>query len=165
MLKSRTLVILLGLAVLVVVAATGPAEERKDNAWGDIPAKARAALIKLAGDARITEMEREREHGVVLYEAEWVTAQGREQEAVVTAEGDLVEIEEEVSAGDVPATVQAKVAKLFPGAARFEYEKVMIVAYEIEATVDGREREVLVTTLGTVLGQADEDDDDGDDDD
>lgn len=162
MLNSRKLVVLLGLAVLVAVAATGPAEEQQNSAWGHIPAKARTALIKLAGDARITEMEREREHGVVLYEAEWITAQGREQEAVVTADGDLVEIEEEIDAKDVPPRVQAEVARLFPGAARFEYEKVMIVAYEIEATVNGREREVLITTLGTVLGHADEEDDDGD---
>jgi len=115
-----------------------------------VPATARAALLKLAGDARITEVEREERHGVVLYEAEW-TADGRETEAKVTTHGDLVKLEQEVDARDVPASVKAAAARAFPEGTRVEYEKTTLILYEIEARIDGKKKEILVSPTGRIV--------------
>ncbi len=147
--------------------------EEEDDDDGDeekipldqVPVKAREALLKHARGATITEVEREKERGVVLYEAQW-KADGREHEAKVTASGELVELEEEVDPNQVPAAVKATAAEKFPAGAKLEYEKKMIVLYEIEAKIDGKEREVLISPTGKVLGKkhSHHDNDDGDDD-
>ncbi len=126
-----------------------------------VPAKAREALLKHANGARFTKIERERVRDIVFYEAEWMV-DGREHEAKVTADGALVELEEVVDARDVPAAVREAAAKAFPKSAKLEFEKKMIVIYEVEAKVDGKEREVLISMSGHVHGDRDDDDDDGD---
>jgi uncharacterized membrane protein YkoI len=127
-----------------------------------VPAKAMATLKKLAGTAEITEIEREKEHGLVIYEAEW-SVNGKEKEAAVTADGDLVEMEEEIDASALPPKVKEVVAKEFPAAADIEYEKVMVVLYEIEGKVKGKEKEILVMATGKIVKEEEEDDDDEDD--
>ncbi|MBN2559608.1 MAG: PepSY-like domain-containing protein [Phycisphaerae bacterium] len=125
-----------------------------------VPPKAREALLKCANGAKFTEIERETIRGVVFYEAEWMI-DGREHEAKVTADGALVELEEAVDAKDVPASVREAAAKAFPKSAKLKFEKKMIVIYEVEAKVDGKEREILISPCGKVHGDHD---DDGDDD-
>lgn len=125
-------------------------EEEEVISLEQVPAAARKALMKHAGGAKITEVEREKEHGVVLYEAEW-EAGGREREAKVTADGDLIELEEVVGANEVPAAVRRAAGKMFGAGAKVEYEKKTITLYEVEAKVNGKEREVLLTPAGTVV--------------
>jgi len=125
----------------------GEEEGEEEVSLDQIPAAARQALLAAAGGAKIVEVERETEHGLVLYEAEWI-ADGRKHEAEVTAEGALVELEEDVSADEVPAAVKRAAAKLFPPGAKLEYEKKTIIVYEVEAKINGKEREVLLTPAG-----------------
>ena len=158
---------LVGVVLVAGVSVTslaGGDEDEQKVSIEQVPAKVRKALLKLAGGARITEVEREKEHGMVFYEAEWV-ANGRETEAKVTASGDLVELEEKVDAKDVPAAVKTVAAKEFPVGAKVEYEKVMIVVYELEAKVNGKEKEILVSPTGKIVGKEEGHDDDDDDDD
>ncbi len=131
----------------------------------DVPAAARAALRKLAGGARILKVEREREEGVEVYEAEW-RDKGTKHEAAVTADGTLIEMEESVRLSDLPLAVRAAVAKHFPRNVRAEVAKKTIIVYEIEARVDGEEKELYVFPTGRVdegAGQEDEGDEDGED--
>jgi len=130
----------------------------------EIPAPARAALRRLAGGATIVEVEHEREHGVLVYEAAWMTG-GRKHEAAVTADGALIELEEVVRVDELPRAVRAAVAEHFPPDARLHVEKTMIVVYEIEAKVNGREMELHVFPTGRVHEGASEDDHDEDEDD
>lgn len=139
-------------------------DDDEATALDRIPAKAREALLKHAKGAKITEVEREKVHGVVFYEAEW-TVDGREHEAKVTADGALVELEEEVDAKDVPVAVRKAAAKAFPKKAKLTFERKMIVIYEVEAKVDGKEREVLILPSGEIHGDHDHDDHDDDHDD
>jgi uncharacterized membrane protein YkoI len=131
-----------------------------------VPEPARAALLELAGGANIIEAEREREHGAVIYEAEWVK-NGTKYEAAVTADGALLEIEEIIPVEQAPTAVRAAIAKHFGPNAKVVVEKTMIVVYEVEARIDGKEREILVLPTGRVHEEDDDDDDDhdGDDDD
>lgn len=140
-------------------------DDEDDLSIDQVPAAAREALLKLAGGAKIVKAEREREHGVVLYEAGW-TKDGVEYEAAVTEDGTLVETEETIPAEKAPAAVRAAIAKHFGANAKVVVEKKMIVVYEIEAKIDGKEKELLVFPTGRVHDQADKDDDhNGDDDD
>ena len=162
MIKRCLYSVVIGAGLLVAGAATGLAWNEEGMSLKQVPPQVRNALLKLAGGAKITEVERENEHGVVSYEAEW-KVNGREVEAEVTADGTLVELEEEIRPGDVPAAVKAAVAKRFPAGAKLEYEKITMYFYEIEAEIDGSEKEILVSPTGEILrAQAGDDDDDDD---
>ena len=138
-------------------------DDEDDLTIDQVPEPARGALLKLAGQAKIVKAEREREHGVLVYEAEWIE-DGAEHEAKVTAEGTLVETEETVLAENLPAAVRAAIAKHFPATATVTVDRKMIVVYEIEANIGGKEREVIVFPTGRIH-EGHDDDDDGDEDD
>lgn len=127
-----------------------------------VPEPARAALLQLAGGATIVKAERERVHGVLVYEAEWVV-NGTQHGAAVTADGTLIEAEETVRVEDLPPTVRSVVAKHFPAKTKLAIEKKTIVIYEVEARIDGKERELVVFPTGRVHeghGEYNHDDDD-----
>jgi len=112
-----------------------------------VPAKAREALQKQAGDAKITKYTCEKEDGMETFEAEW-TVNGLARSAEVTADGTLVEIEEQLAPKDVPAAVQKAVAKMLAGATDVVVEKKIKVEYEVKAKVKGKEREIVLNAAG-----------------
>ena len=139
-------------------------EDGEDDLTIDqVPEPARGALLRLAGGEKIIEAEREREHGVIVYEAAWM-ANGTEHGAAVTADGTLIEIEETIPVDQAPAAVRAAIGQQFPAGAKVVVEKKMVVVYEAEARIDGKEKEVLIFPTGRVL-HGDDEDDEGDDDD
>ncbi|RJP32656.1 MAG: hypothetical protein C4547_13115 [Phycisphaerales bacterium] len=132
-----------------------------------VPEAARAVLRKQAGNGAVLHYSREVERGVVIYEAEW-QANGVSHEAAVTAEGALLEVEQIIPAAGAPAGVRSAIDGQFGAGAAVVVEKKMIVLYEIEGKINGRNREILVTPTGRVISGGDDDDgddDDGDDDD
>ncbi|MCP4249186.1 MAG: hypothetical protein GY778_19250 [bacterium] len=139
-------------------------DDDDDLTLDQVPGPARAALLELAGGAKITEVERERDHGGLVYEAEW-TANGTQHEAAVTADGALIEIEETILVAKAPAAVRAAIAQHFAANVKVVVEKKMIVVYEIEARINGREKEILVFPNGRIHEGGDDDDDDDHDDD
>ena len=62
---------LIGSALLVGAAATGFAWDQEEVTLDQVPPAVRQAILKLAGHAKITEIEREQKNGVVYYGAEW----------------------------------------------------------------------------------------------
>jgi len=124
-------------------------DHEEEISLDQVPAAAREALLKLAGGARIAKVEREKKHGVVLYEAEWKVT-GQEHEATVTCEGALVKLEQVVAAKDVPTAVKSAAAKMFPGVANLKYEKKTIVLYEVEGKVKGKKRELSFSPSGKI---------------
>ncbi|MCX7426238.1 MAG: hypothetical protein NTW96_11540 [Planctomycetia bacterium] len=168
----RTMVVILGVVVVGVgVAITQAARDndKDDKEQGEkqvsldqIPEAAKAALVKLAGKAKIEEVGVEEEDGVTLYEGSW-KVKNAEHEAMVTADGDLVERTSEVALGKTPKAVQDAAAKAFAEGAKLTVERKTIVLYEIEATVDGKEKEILVAPTGQRVEIDDEDQDNGGD--
>jgi uncharacterized membrane protein YkoI len=142
----------------------GPEDDEDDLTIDQVPEPARAALLKLAGGARIVEVEREKEHGALVYEAAWVK-NGTQHEAEVTAEGALLELEETITVEKAPAAVRAAIAKHFGAGTKVVVEKTMIVVYEVEAKINGKEKELLVFPTGRVHEESDDDDEHDDDDD
>ncbi|MBU0640192.1 MAG: PepSY-like domain-containing protein [Planctomycetes bacterium] len=144
-------------------------EDDDDLSIDQVPGPARAALLKLAGNSPIVEVEAEKEHGVQVFDAKWVK-DGVRHEAAVMADGTLLEIEESIPADQAPAAVRAAIAQRFGGAGKVTVVKKMIVVYEIEAKINGKEKELLVFPTGKIheepaTGNHDRDDDDDNDDD
>lgn len=137
-------------------------EQEEEISLDQMPPAARRAVMQYAGSHQIAKTTRERGDGITFFEAEWIV-DGREHEAKVTADGALVEMEEVVDPNEVPVAVKTVAANRFPADAEIEYDMKMIVLYEIEAEIDGKEIEVLVAPTGRVF-EGDDDDDDADDD-
>ena len=138
-------------------------DDDDDLTIDQVPAQARAALRKLAGDAKIVKVERERANGVLVYEAEWVT-NGTKHDAAVLDDGTLLETAEVIPVEQAPAGVRTAILKRF-GDAKVVVEMKMIVIYEAEARIDGKEVELLVLPTGRVIEDPSGDDDGDDDDD
>jgi hypothetical protein len=140
---------------LIAKKAEGKEKEEGDEENGKeeaipadkVPARARDALKKQAGDAKITKYSCEKEDGVETFEGEWTT-HGLACSATVTADGAIVEIEEQLAPKDVPDAVRKAVAKMLPGAEDVMIEKKMTVEYEVKGKVEGKQREVVLNAAG-----------------
>lgn len=135
----------------------------KEMRFNQLPSAAQKAIRALAGDAKITEVEQEKSRGATVYAAEWIV-KGVEHEAVVTADGTLVETEVTIAADKAPAAVRATIAKRFGARAKVVVEKKTIVVYEVEGKVNGKELEILIFPTGQTHEEDGHDDDDDHDD-
>jgi len=125
------------------------ADDDDDSSLKNVPAPARAALRKLAGDSKDLEVDREVEDGVTLYEAGWM-ANGKRKEATVMEDGTLVETEETISVDQVPASLRRIITDRY-GSAKVKIEKKMVVVYEFEAPGRGEASEINVLPTGRIL--------------
>lgn len=162
--SSAICVVLLG--GLIVFAQEKPGQEGGERTIkeADVPKAALDALKALAGKAAFTELAEETEHGHTFYEGSWTGPNGN-VDALVTASGDLVELEEITPSDKVPASVRAEAAKT-AGDAKVEFEKKTMVLYEIHYKKDGKGHEMIFTPDARQYHEEpaakDEDDDDDD---
>jgi hypothetical protein len=162
--KARALrLYLIGFSVLATMTLMAWAADEKEMSLDQIPAEAKAAILKQAGANKIAEVEQETHDGVAVYEAEW-EVNGAEHEVAVLADGTVVETEEEIDAAQAPAAVRAAIEKQFGAGAKVSIDRKTVVLYEAEGKVDGKGMEVIFSPTGKSHG-AEEDDAAGDDDD
>ena len=163
------------LALACVIMAGGPPDKKGEPKGGksgeterkveekDVPKAALEALKKLAGEAKITEFAEEVEHGSTFYEGSWNGPQGK-VDGLVTAGGDLVEIEEAVSGDAVPKTVKAAAEKMAGKDAELRFEKKTVVLYEVKFKKGERKHEVVLTPDGRQQEHEEEEGDQEEDD-
>ena len=166
-LKSLSALVLLGATVTGVATFATPLQEVEEKSMvqtADAPQLVRDSIAKLQPGVKFAELEVEQENGAKLYKGAW-KKDGMEHEIAVDAAGSLVEIETKMTAATVPAAVAAAAKKAFPKGV-LEFEKKEMVFYEVEVTVDGKERELLLSPSGQPMEIENEamDDDDEDDD-
>ncbi len=122
-------------------------------------------------DGTIEEVTLEDENGTEIYEAE-VRTNETTYEVKVTLDGKLIEIEQEITPGELPEVVVNAVNDLYPGASIEEAEKITRggnVIFEIELKSGGKEFEIELDGNGTVVqkeieyGDQNDSDDDNDD--
>lgn len=128
-------------------AKPAAAEQEREVKESEVPAAALAALKKLAGDAPLTEFAEEVEHGITYYEGSWKGPDGN-VDALVTAAGDVVEIEASIPAELAPATIRALAEKEAGKDAKVSYEKKTLVLYEIHFKKEGKGREMIFAPDG-----------------
>jgi uncharacterized membrane protein YkoI len=123
-------------------------ETERSVTQAQVPAAALATLKKLAAGAKITEFAEEIEHGHTFYEGSWKSGSGANIDALVTPEGDIVEIEEQLEANKVPSAV-LKIARDTAGqGAELAFEKKTAIFYEVKFTKDNHHYELLLTPDG-----------------
>jgi uncharacterized membrane protein YkoI len=144
-------VMLCAAAYVAQAAKAGKAEagevERKVTE-AEVPKAALAALKKLAAGAKIYELAEEIEHGSTFYEGSWKNPSGANMDVLVTATGDLVEIEEEIGADQVPAATLKAARKAAGKRAEISFEKKTMILYEIKFQKGNRGYELLLTPDG-----------------
>lgn len=149
-------IVLIGAVVCVLAYADKQKEAEKAEAGeterqvtgAQVPAAALATLKKLAAGAKIYEFAEEVEHSHTFYEGSWKTASGANIDTVVTPTGDLVEIEEEVGAAQVPAGAMLAARQAAGKDAKLAFEKKTMIFYEAKFKKGDREHELLFTPYG-----------------
>lgn len=139
--------------------ATAMGEDKKPKT--QFVRTATKTIRDLAGRAGDIKFGKEKMHGVWVFTGEW-QADGVSHEAVVTADGIVIETEESVSLDNVPAAVRAAIAKQFGSDVKVSVEKKTFVLYEAEAEIDGREKELLIFPTGRIHEHEHDDHDDDD---
>ncbi|MFQ6036713.1 MAG: PepSY-like domain-containing protein [Sedimentisphaerales bacterium] len=114
----------------------------------EVPKAALAALTKMAAGAVIYEFAEEIEHGSTFYEGSWKKPSGANVDVIVTPTGDLVEIEEQVSADQVPAATLKTARKAAGRKAKLAFEKKTMILYEVKFQKGGLGYELLLSPDG-----------------
>lgn len=142
------------LAVSLVLFGQANAGE-KELSKHQVPKAVLEAFEKAYPNAKGVEFEKEMFEGKAAYEVEY-KENGKEYEVMYSAEGSLVQKEEEIDAKTLPEPVSQAVTKAhFKGKIK-EAEKVMtpdgtITGYEVEINSEGKELELELDTSGKIL--------------
>lgn len=131
------LVVVFSVAVMIGVLFAAAPAFAKDDDEAKLPPAVKNALAAAFPNAEIEEAKTEVENGVALYEVE-IEVADNEMEVSVAADGQIIEIESEVSLKDVPEVVAAALQK---EAGNGEIEEIS--KEEMRATV----KEGVVTML------------------
>lgn len=145
----------LGIAGVPVqlVAGTAVAQEKKIKR-SDLPPAVEKTVAAQSQGATIKGFSEEKEKGQTFYEAEMIV-NGHSKDVLIDANGAIVEVEEEVELGKLPAEVQAGLtAKAGKGTIK-KVESITkhgkLVAYEAQVTTDGNRSEVQLGPDGKAL--------------
>lgn len=139
----------------VLSLASIAAEEK--IALEKLPAAAARALREQAGDAKITDLSREKEKGGTVYEATF-TRKGRVHDVTVNEGGKLVSDEETIPAAEAPAAVRAAIDREAPGAKVQKMERIKEsgkIRYEALLSGKTKREEIKFTDHGKVLERED----------
>jgi len=149
--KANLFVVLAASGLLL--AGTSSAQEKKIKRSELPPAVEKTVAAQSAG-ATIKGFSTEKENGQTLYEAE-MTVNGHSKDISMTADGSIVEIEEQVVldslSADVKAGLQTKAGKGKILKVESLTKKGKLVAYEAKVDTNGKKSEVQVGPDGKPL--------------
>jgi hypothetical protein len=121
----------------------------------DLPPAVEKTVAAQSSGAMIRSFSEERENGQIFYEAE-MTAKGHRQDVLMDANGVIVEVEEQIAMGALPAGVQealhtqAGKGKIVTVESITKHNK--LVAYEAAILTKGKRSEIQVDPQGKPLG-------------
>ncbi len=134
-------------------AGTSCAQEKKIKR-SDLPPAVEKTVAAESTGATIKGFSTEKENGQTLYEAE-MTVNGHSKDISMTADGSIVEIEEQVVldslSADVKAGLQTKAGKGKILKVESLTKKGKLVAYEAKVDTNGKKSEVQVGPDGKPL--------------
>ena len=130
-----------------------------------LPKAVKDAVMKMFPDGKIAEAELERR--ITQFYSVGVIVDGREREVSVTADGVVLETEEEIDAEKVPEAIQESLRKMAPEDQWIEMERIVVYAelkpvpvkeprteYEAEVRVERKDRAVRLSEAGEAVGDA-----------
>jgi hypothetical protein len=137
----------------LLLAGSASAQEKKIKR-SDLPPAVEKTVAAQSQGATIRGFSTEKEKGQTLYEAE-MTVNGHSKDISMTADGSIVEIEEQVAldslSPEVKAGLQAKAGKGKILKVESLTKKDKLVAYEAKVDTDGKKSEVQVGPDGKPL--------------
>ena len=135
-------------------ATIATAQETKINR-SDLPAAVEKTVAAQSQGATVRGFSREKENGQTFYEAELMIS-GHSKDILISANGAVVEVEEQVEMGSLPAAVrdslQAKAGKGRVLKVESVTKDGKLVAYEAQVMTDGKRSEIQVGPDGKPLG-------------
>ena len=150
-LKTLMLVIVTGFAF-----SAAQAQEKKIKR-GQLPPAVETTVARESEGATIKGFATEVEHGVKLYEAS-LTVNGHSKDILIDKNGNIVEVEEEVSMDSLPATVQTALKKAADSGTIQVIESLTkngnLVAYEAQVKHGKKRSEIQVGPNGEKLKHA-----------
>ena len=145
--------IAVALVVGLVVAGPASGQERKIRRSELPPAVERTVAAQSQG-AKIRGFSQETEHGQALYEVE-MTVNRHSKDVLIDANGEVVEVEEQVALGALPAAVRAGLTVQARGGKIGKVESITkqgrLVAYEAVVRTNGKRSEIQVGPDGKLL--------------
>jgi len=137
----------------LLLAGSASAQEKKIKR-SDLPPAVEKTVAAESQGATIRGFSTEKEKGQTLYEAE-MTVNGHSKDISMTADGSIVEIEEQVAldslSPEVKAGLQAKAGKGKILKVESLTKKDKLVAYEAKVDTNGKKSEVQVGPDGKPL--------------
>jgi len=119
----------------------------------DAPAGVRAAAAKLTAAANIKKVIKESDEGITTYEIEY-TDVGVACSAILSTDGELMEIEKGTTEAKLPAAVMAALKKDYPQGVFSDPLTVTKYGYEIVVTVNGKKHGVEINAAGSIEDKA-----------
>lgn len=137
----------------LLLAGTTSAQEKKIKR-SDLPPAVEKTVAAQSEGAIIKGFSTEKENGQTLYEAE-MTVNGHSKDISMTADGSIVEIEEQVAldslSADVKAGLRTKAGKGKILKVESLTKKGKLVAYEAKVDTNGKKSEIQVGPDGKPL--------------
>lgn len=141
-------------AVLITVAAGSLAAQESKIARTDLPPAVEKAVAAMSVGATFKGFSKEVEKGKTYYEAEMMV-NGHSKDASFDADGNLVELEEELAQSALPpavlAGIKAKAGNGTLGKIESLTKQGKVVAYEAHVTTNGKRAEIQVGPDGKPL--------------
>lgn len=156
MIKPSITTIVLSAALCSWAGAAEKSTEEKVSIE-KIPAAAAKALKEHAGDAKITNLSKEKEEGKTVYEATY-TKKSRVHDVTVNEAGKLLSDEEVVPVSEAPEAVRAAIEKEAPGGKIQKFERIKEggkVSYEALISSKDKREEIKFDSKGKVLERED----------
>ena len=148
-LRKTSIAILAGL----FITGIGAAQEKKIKR-SDLPPSVEKTVAEVSKGATIKGFSEETEKGKTTYEVEMVV-NGHTKDVEVDGSGAVLEIEEEVAMGSLPANVKAGLTAKAAGGKILKVESLTkngkLVAYEAKVETAGKRSEVQVGPDGKPL--------------
>ena len=123
----------------------------------DLPDAVQNTLNNTYAGIQFGDFSKDMEDGHTVYETSY-KEDGVEREMALTADGYVLEVEEEVGYDALPPAVQLLLDTKYAGGKIDEMERVQVTFYEVELEMpDGTEVEVKVLADGRLIGEDDTD--------
>ncbi len=140
-------------AAVVFLAISAASQEKKIKRSG-LPAPVQTTVDAQSQGATIRGFSEEKEKGLTYYEAE-LEVSGHTKDVLIDAQGNVVEVEEEVALDGLPAAVRDGLQARAAGGKLVKIESLTkqgkLVAYEAQVLTKGKKSEVQVGPGGKPL--------------
>jgi uncharacterized membrane protein YkoI len=152
--RNKRLGSFLGVATLALLLGSAVRADEEKVALAKVPGPILAAVKKQFPGAKLVAAGKEKEDGKTVYEVS-LQYKGHNYDVTATPEGKVVEVEKEITAGDLPKAVKGALDARYPKATLKKVEEITKddkVAYEVLlVSAEKKTIEIKLDSRGKVL--------------